>query len=157
MFQMIVVVILIMSIILSFVTHPAWGWLPIALIDVVICVQLWAAKHKYRFDYFSGLSSEANELLQRYGHYFAMPFASKDFSASAATCQFGGIALAIIGIFKSYWWAVGFAAAQWCLMGVVAVSLSPVSKLAKNPALQIVHDEVVEFIRGKYEAKTGKN
>ena len=149
MFQMLTIIIVIISIILSFVTHPAWGWLPIALVEIIICVQLWAAKHKYRFNYISNLSSEANDLLQRYGHFFASPFASKDFSASAATSQFAGIALAVIGIFRSFWWGVAFCAANWCVMGVVAVSLSPASKLAKNPALQIVHDEVIKFINSK--------
>lgn len=157
MFQILTFIILITSIILSLVTHPAWGWLPITIIEIIICIQLWAAKRKYRFNYISELSSEANELLKQYGHYFAMPFRCKDFSASAATSQFGGIALAIIGIFKNYWWGVGFAVANWCLMGFVAVSLSPVSQLAKDPILQIAYTEIVAFIASRQRTKIGRN
>lgn len=146
MVQIVTILIAVVSVILSLVIYPVWGWIPIALVDLVICIQLWAAKQKYRFNYIPDLSSEANELLQRYGHYFAMPFASKDFSASAATSQFAGIAIAIIGVFKTFWWGIALAAGNWFLMGFVAVSLSPVSLLAKSPALQMVHDEIIEYI-----------
>jgi hypothetical protein len=75
-----------------------------------------------------------------------MPFATKDFSASAATSQFAGIIIAVIGLFRNFWWAIGLAAANWFVMGFAAVSLSPVSLLAKSTTLQIAHDEIVEYI-----------
>lgn len=153
MIQMVTIFIAVVSLVLSFVTHPLWAWIPIILVDLIICIQLWAVKLKYRFNYIPGLSPEANELLRRYGHYFAMPFASKDFSASAATSQFAGIVIAIIGLFKSFWWAIALAAGNWFLMGFVAVSLSPVSLLAKSPALQIRHDEIVEYITSQRTQK----
>ena len=149
MFQMLTIIIAVVSIILIFITHPAWAWLPIGLVDVFICIQLWAVKQKYRFNHIPDLSSEANNLLQRYGHYFAMPFASKDFSASAATSQFAGILIAIISVFKSFWLAIIFAAINWFVMGYIAVSLSPVALLAKHPYLQYAYDEVVEFISNR--------
>ena len=99
------------------------------------------------------MSPEANELLQRYGHYFAMPFASKDFSASAATSQFAGIIIAVIGLFRSFWWAIGLAAVNWFAMGFVAVSLSPVSLLVQSPALRIAHDEIVQYISSQRNQK----
>ena len=153
MFQMITIIIALVSVILCFIFHPIWGWIPIAVVDLIICIQLWAAKQKYKFNYISDLSPEANELLQRYGHYFAMPFASKDFSASAATSQFAGIALAIVGLFKSFWWGIALAVGNWFLMGFVAVSLSPVSLLVKSPSLQIAHDEIVEYITSQRNQK----
>ncbi len=153
MMQMVTIFISLVSLVLSFIIHPAWAWIPIILVDLVIYIQLWAAKQKYRFNYIPDLSPEANDLLQRYGHYFAMPFASKDFSASAATSQFAGIIIAVIGLFRSFWWAIGLAAANWFVMGFVAVSLSPVSLLAKSPALQIAHDEIVEYINSQRNQK----
>ncbi len=153
MIQIVTILIAVVSVILSLVIHPVWGWMPIFLVDLVICIQLWAVKQKYRFNYIPDLSPEANELLQSYGHYFAMPFASKDLSASAATSQFAGIVIAIIGLFKSFWWAIALAAGNWFLMGFVAVSLSPVSLLAKSPALQIVHDQIVEYITSQRNQK----
>ncbi len=146
---MVTILIAVVSLVISFIVHPAGAWIPIVLADLVICINLWAAKQKYRFKYLPDLSPEANDLLQHYGHYFAMPFASKDFSASAATSQFAGIIIAIIGLFRGFWWAIALAAANWFLMGFVAVSLSPVSLLVESTALQIVHDEVVEFINSQ--------
>jgi hypothetical protein len=110
---------------------------------------LWGAKQKYRFNYAPELSSEANELLQRYGHYFAMPFASKDFSASAATSQFAGVLLVLIGLFKSFWCSVILGAVNWFQMGYIAVSLSPVALVSSQPSWRIAYDEVVEFINSK--------
>jgi hypothetical protein len=110
---------------------------------------LWYAKKTYRFNYISDLSPTANELLQCYGHYFAMPFASKDYSASAATSQFAGIAIAIIGVIKGFWWAVAFGVANWFIMNFVAVSFRPVSLLVNKPVLQIAHDEVFKLINSQ--------
>ena len=151
MIQMVTILISVVSLVISFIFHPAWAWIPILLVDCVIYIQLWAAKQKYRFKYIPGLSPEANELLQRYGHYFAMPFASKDFSASAATSQFAGVLIAIIGVFKSFWWSIVLGAGNWFIMGYIAVSLSPVALLKSQPTLQIAHDEVVDFINSQRE------
>ena len=153
MIQMLTIFIAVVSLVLSFVVHPLWAWIPIVIVDLVICIQLWAVRVKYRPNYISGLSPVANELLGRYGHYFAMPLASKDFSASAATSQFTGIVIAIIGLFRGFWWAMALAAGNWFLMGFVAVSLSPVSLLAKSPALQIAHNEIVEYITSQRNQK----
>ena len=153
MIQMVTIFIALLSLVLSFLIHPAWAWVLIILVDLVICIQLWAVKQKYRFNYIPDLSPESNDLLQRYGHYFAMPFASRDFSASAATSQFVGIIIAIIGLFRSFWWAIGLAVANWFVMGFVAISLSPVSLLAKSPVLQIAHDEIVEYINSQRNQK----
>ncbi|MDL1969822.1 MAG: hypothetical protein LWW94_02395 [Candidatus Desulfofervidaceae bacterium] len=130
------------------ISYPSFmGWPPIGLIDFIIAVTLLVEKQKYRFTHIPELSSEANELLQRYGHYFAMPFASKDFSASAATSQFAGVIIAIIGL----WWAALLGVANWCLMGIIACSLSPVSLLAEKPELRIVHDEVIGFLQQQFK------
>ncbi len=149
MFQIVTILIVVVALVLSFIIHPAWAWIPIILADIIIFIQLWVAKGKYQFKYLPDLSPEANDLLKRYGHYFAMPFASKDFSASAATSQFAGIIIAVIGLFRGFWWAIALAAGNWFLMGFVAVSLSPASLLIDSTTLQIAHDEVVEYISTK--------
>lgn len=149
MFQMLTVIVAVVSLVLCFFAHPAWAWLPIALVDLFICVQFWLAKQRYRFSYIPNLSPAANELLRRYGHYFATPFASKDFSASAATSQFAGIIIAVVGAFRTFWWGIAFGAANWFVMGAIAVSLSPVRILADKPALQLAYNEVTEYIKSE--------
>lgn len=146
MLQLLTIVILIVLVILQFVFYPGIAWIILAALDIFIGVQFFLAKSKNRFKHISALSSEANALLKRYGHYFSMPLASKDFSASAAACQIGGVVLALIGIFKAFWWGLLFAACNYFIMYSVAVALSPISLLAKNPILQIAHDEIVDFI-----------
>jgi len=130
-------------------TRPEWGWLAIGLVDAFIMVTFWSAKRRYRFKYIEELSPEANAMLQRYGHYFAMPFASRDFSASAATSQFAGVALGIISAISTFWWGVALAGANWFLMGAVAVGLSPAASIAVDPAARIAHDEVVAFLQSR--------
>jgi len=91
--------------------------------------------------------------LGRYGQYFAMPYSSKDFSASAASIQFAGIVIAIIGLFRGFWWTIALAFGNWFIMGFVAVSLSPVSLLAKSTVFQIAHDEIIDFITSQRNQK----
>jgi len=149
MIQMVAIIVAIISLIISFFAHPVWAWIPVILADVVICIAMLAAKQKYKFKFIPELSPEANDLLQLDGHYFVMPFASKDFSASAATFQFTGIIIAVVGLFRGFWWAIALATANWFVMGFIAVSLSPVSLLVESTTLQIAHDEVVEYINSQ--------
>ena len=149
MFQIISIIVLIIAGILSFIIEPAWSWLPVAILDSFILIQFLLAKQRFRFDPVSELSPEANFLLKKFGHYFAMPFGSKDFSASAATSQFAGIIIAIICAFRGFWWGIAFAVVNWIIMGFVASSLSPASLLDKRPDLHSAHDEVIEFINSQ--------
>ncbi|MHA2038872.1 MAG: hypothetical protein ACW98X_20765 [Promethearchaeota archaeon] len=148
MFQIITFIVSISTIIWSFYS-PLWAWAPIAIIDLFICMQNWAVKRRYKYSHISDLSSEANNLLQQYGHYFASPFASKDFSASAATCQFAGIILAIVCAFHGIWWTIALGIINWFVMSKIAISLSPASVLAQSPNLQVAHDEVVEYFNSR--------
>ncbi len=156
MFQALTLLFSAVSLILSLVVNPAWAWIPIVFVDLFVGIQLWAIKLKYQFNHIPDLSADANILLQKYGHYFAMPFASKDLSASAATSQFAGIAITIIGIFKSFWWGIAFGATNWFIMGFIAVSLSPLAALAKKPESQMAHDEIFDFLNSQHQSKTSK-
>ena len=154
MFQIISIIVLIIGIVLSFIVRPVWAWVPVGFLDLFIIVQYFAVRQRFRFEYVPELSSEANFLLKKFGHYFAMPFGSKDFSASAATSQFAGIAIAVICVFKGFWWGIAFAVVNWFIMGFVASSLSPVSFLNKRPDLNSAHDEVLEFIDSQRKKKS---
>lgn len=157
MFQIITIIVAIISLVLSFLTHPKWSWVLIGVVDLIIVSQFWVARQKYRFKYVPELSSEANDLLKQFGHYFAMPFASKDFSASAATSQFAGIILAVVSGFMRFWWAIAFAVLNWFLMGFVASSLSPASLLDRRSDLDIVHDQVFEYVNSLRQPDKGNH
>lgn len=118
-------------------------------------VVLWSVRYKYRsIGYIDELSSMANELLKKYGHYFAMSLGAKDFSASCATFQFGGIALMVFCLIKGFWWSIIFCAINWIVMGYWAVSYSPIAMINKNPNLADVHDEIMHFF---YKDKSIQN
>ena len=102
MFQILSVIVLLGAVVLSFITKPVWAWVPVAILDGFIIVQFLLVKQRYRFNQFDELSLEANFLLTKFGHYFAMPFGSKDFSASAATSQFACVIIAAICAFRGF-------------------------------------------------------
>lgn len=147
--QIISTIVLLVAVILSFITKPAWSWGAVTVLDVFIIIQFLLVKQRFQFEDITELSSEANFLLKKFGHYFAMPFGSKDFSGSAATSQFGGIIIAAIFAFRGFWFGIVFAVINWVVMGYVASSLSPLSLLARRPDLRSAHDEVVEFINSQ--------
>jgi hypothetical protein len=102
MFQIITIIIVIISAILSFTGHSGWAWLFLSILDAIIGSQFWFAKTNYKALTNHTFTDDARFLYERYPHYFAMPFACKDFSASAATSQFGGVLIAIIGCFNGF-------------------------------------------------------
>jgi len=146
MFQILTILLSLITVILMFITHYGWAWLVIGIIDLYLLFVLWGAKRKYRFDFISEISLEANTLLKQYGHYFLMPFGAKDFSASAATVQFAGIAIAFIGVVKGAWLSLLFGFVNWIAMGTVSVSFSPIALLNKRPELQSAYDEIIEYL-----------
>jgi hypothetical protein len=131
--------------IITFFLNPIWAWVLTLLLELYISVVLLTAKIRYRYEVFSDLSDEANKLLQQYGHYFAMPFASRDFSASAAASQYGGILLAITSAINDFWLGILFAIINWFLMAYVSVSFSPLGLIQKNPVMQDAYDEIIRF------------
>jgi hypothetical protein len=145
-FQMLTIVSCLIAVLLLFLVVPLWSWLLIGIVDLFLGLQLITAKRKYQFKQISDLSYAANALLHQYGHYFAMPLACKDFSASAATIQFAGIIIGLLGIIRGFWLGLGIAALNWLVMGFIAVSLSPISLVSKKPEIRTAYDEVSEYL-----------
>lgn len=146
MVQLIVIFINLVGLVLAFIWHPKWAWLLMAIVDFYIIFTYLIAKVRYKPRYIQELSEPANRLLREFGPYYMMPFASKDFSSTAATNQFAGILLAIVGIFTRYWYGLFFAAANWVIMGIISVSFSPVAHFSKKPELLEINDEIVKYI-----------
>lgn len=154
MFQIITILLSLIAVSLIFLVGPIWSWIPILLTDLFIILQFISVRKAYKVDAVPTLSEDANALWIKYRHYFSMPLASKDFSASAATMQFAGVAVAILCAIKGFYWAIGLAVANWFLMGTIAVGFSPVALLVKLPSLRDAHDEVVRFVHTKRDNET---
>ena len=145
MYQTITTIMALISIILCLVSHPIWGWIPIAIVDFIIGISLLVAKQNYRFKHIPDLSPEANDLLQHYGHYYAMPANCKDLSGSTTISAFTGIIIAVIGIFKGFWWGIALAIGNWFLMGFIGTRLTPFHWI-NSPSLKTAHDEICKYI-----------
>jgi hypothetical protein len=157
MFQLLTVLFALGAISFALLTSPVWGWIAFGAIDLFIIVMFWSVKRQYQFNHVKELSVEANAMLRRYGHYFAMPFASRDFSASAATSQFAGALLASVCVFKGSWWGIVLGLANWGLMGLVAVALSPAAVIAQDLNARLAHDEVVAYLELSHRRMSLKN
>ncbi|MBA3975170.1 MAG: hypothetical protein C0504_13260 [Candidatus Solibacter sp.] len=88
-------------------------------------------------------------MLQKYSHYFALPLASRDLSAAAATSQIAGLALAAVGGFIEFWWGILFAIINWIIMGISAVKISPISLISSSIEAEIANEEVLSFLEAK--------
>ena len=151
MVQLFTLVIGLAAALASWLAHPAWGWAAIGLLDLYFALTCRAAVRANRLPPSEQISPEANALMQRYGHYFASPFACRDFSASAATSQFIGLVCAVIGgVAASWWWGLALAAVNFVAMGAIATRLSPAAPMASDPAVRLAHDEVVAFLHGTH-------
>jgi hypothetical protein len=108
-------------------------WRPGHIFSIPTCC---CSKALSRIDHLVSVSPEAKPLAEKYGHYFMLPFAARDYSASSGTLQFAGVALAAFTWFTGFKWGVLCALVDWLLMGYVAHSFSPVAVLAKYPELR---------------------
>jgi len=154
--QLITIILGIVLILISFV-KPIWGWIGVALINLYFIYQLWVVKQMGKnLRHISELSPDANYFLKKYCHYFAFPFASRDYTASSATMQFVGTIIAIISLIKKFYWGIVFGILNWLIMGHIACSFSPVALLKKHPQLQDVHDEILNYFAEKREQRYQK-
>jgi len=152
MIQIIIIVICLAAVITEFFS-VLWGWLILGVPSVFLLVTLVGVKQK-KWKHIPELSEMANQMLQKFGHYYAMPFAGSDFSASASTLMFAGVAVAIIGAFKGFWWGIGIGVVNWLLMSFVSRAFNPMNFLV-DPLERMAHEEIISYITGRQKSKMG--
>lgn len=81
-----------------------------------------------------------------------MPFAGRDFSASCSTLGFIGIGVAIIGLFKGFWWGIAIAIVNWIVMGFMARSFNP-SNFFIDLTENVAHDQIIEYVLRKQKER----
>lgn len=145
MLQMLVILISVAAVITEFFS-VMWGWLILAVPSAFLLIMLFAAKQK-QWEYIPELSETANEMLQKFGHYYAMPYAGSDFSTSATTLLFAGSVVAIISAFKGFWWGIGIGVINWFLMGILTRVFNPTNFLV-DPLEHKAHEEIISWRTG---------
>lgn len=128
--QILVILICLAAVIIEFFS-VLWGWLILGLPSAFLLITLFGVKQK-KWQHIPELSDTANQMLQKFGHYYAMPLAGRDFSACASTLMFGGAAIVIIGSFKGFWWGIGIGVVNWLLMGVVLRAFNPTNFFSRS-------------------------
>lgn len=132
---------------------PLWAWAPLVVCAALLALVLAGVKRQ-KWQYVAELSPPANEMLQRFGHFYARPFAGRDFSGACSTLQFGAIAVAVVGLFNGFWWSIAIAAVFWFGLGPMAMMFNPTNFLT-DPMLRMAHEEVAAWIKARGEERIG--
>jgi hypothetical protein len=143
-------VFVIAAIAVSFISR-IWAWIILA-VPTVVLVYMWIGvvvwKRQHAWKQVESLSEDGNSILQKYGYFYAMPYACQNNSAISSTLLLGGIALAIIGLFMKFWWGILFALVGYLLLGPLAGIFNPTIKF-KDTRLRAAHEEIVEYLASK--------
>jgi len=145
----IVILFCLVSIIVCFFSLM-WSWIILAIPFVYLISQAFLAKLIYRWKIIPELSEEANRLFKKYGHYYAMPFAGRDFSKASSSVGITGMIISIIGLFFHFWWGI--------LLGLLSLGIGNYLGRFYNPSMFLellsdsekhAHEEIIFFIRNK--------
>ena len=145
---LIVILFCLASIVVCFFSRM-WGWIILAVPFVYLLSQAFLVKFIYKWKHIPELSTEANRLFQKYGHYYAMPFAGRDFSSASSAVGLTGMIISIIGVFFGFWWG---------LIGLISIYIG--NRLGKfyNPSMFLemlsntekrAHEEIIYFLTKK--------
>jgi hypothetical protein len=149
--QFIAIILSLVAIVTAFFS-VLWAWVVLAVPIAFLLITFMGLKQK-RWKHIPELSEPANAMLQKFGHYYTMPFAGRDFSASCSTLMVTGVVIAVIGAFKGFWWGLAIAVANWIVMGFLSRAFNPTNFIA-DPLERLAHEEVISFIVAKQKTGT---
>ncbi len=121
------------------------GWALLLLTTAAITFPSLAAIKGCKWDHVPDLSSAANALLQRYGHFYSLPAGSADFASAAKVVSVAAAIVGILGLSRSIYWPMAVAVAWVVAMRVLARKLNPIHVL-HSPNNRAAHDELVEWV-----------
>jgi hypothetical protein len=144
--QLLTMLIMLGAIIWAFFS-PLWAWAPLfVMAGLAFAMRL--SQEKRDLVYVDELSPQANVMLRKYWHFYAMPFAGSDFSASTSTIQGAAVIVGIIGAFKGFWWGLLGAAALWLLLSHLAMWFNP-SNFIRGTDLEAPHNEIISWLQAR--------
>ena len=124
--------------------RPIIAWVIVA-VPMAFFIWTFFSVRARKWAYVPSLSPHANELLQTYGHFYAMPFGASDFSSAASAvgvCGGGGVG--VVCLIKREYWGIAVAGVVYVIMSLVAARLNPTRFL--RPDDNAAHEEVVAYI-----------
>lgn len=128
---------------------PLAAWLLLSTVTVYLLLTLIAVKRQ-RYPYVPDLHPLANQMLQKYGHFYFKPFAGKIYSGAASANILYSIIMTVICIYQQAWWGIIAGLVNGYLGAYLSKEFNP-SHFEKflTPAEQLAHQEIVHYIVGK--------
>lgn len=118
-----------------------WSWATLILAALLLLIPLSGLKAKKKDLRSKKLSDAANIMLEKYGHYYTMPAAAKDFGRAAVVLHACGTIAAIADLFLGYWNGALIGALYFVALGMLARAFDP-NNFLYDPAERAVHDEI---------------
>jgi hypothetical protein len=146
MISLLVIIVCLVAIITE-ILSVLWGWIILIFPTIYIIITLFLVKQA-KWKYIPELSESANDMFQKFGHYYTMPFASRDYSASASILSFAAIIIAVIGAIKGFIWGIGIGVLYFIIMGFIARAFNPTCFLVGRVD-HMAHEEIIEYVKEK--------
>ena len=94
------------------------------------------------------LSYEAKKILEKFGHIYELPFASRCYASISGVNQLAGVFVMLVQLYQGYYWTLLFTIINWYFFAYVAYYFNPLIWFEKNNELHI-HEEIVDFYQQK--------
>ncbi len=94
------------------------------------------------------LSPRANELLVKFPHFYANPFANRTISGAAGTFALAGVIVAVIGCYRGFWWGLLMGLVNLGVMTRLANAFEP-TKFLRGDSEKEAHNEIMTHFGNK--------
>ncbi len=122
-----------------------WSWATLVLAAMLLLIPLSGLKSKKKDMRSKKLSDAANIMLEKYGHYYTMPAAAKDFGRAAVVLHACGTIAAIADVFMGYWNGALIGMVYFVALGMLARAFDP-NNFLYDPAEKAVHAEITAYL-----------
>ncbi len=122
-----------------------WSWATLILCAMLLLIPLSGLKAKKKDLRSKKLSEAANAMLEKYGHYYSMPLAARDFGRAAVALHLCGTIAAIVDLFLGYWTGVAIGIVYFIALGMLARAFDP-NNFLYDPGERAIHQEIAAFL-----------
>lgn len=132
-----------------------WSWATLILFAMLLFIPLSGLKSRKKDLRSKKLSAAANAVLERYGHYYSMPHAAKDFGRAAVALHLFGTITAVVNLFQGYWSGVAIGVVYFVALGMLARAFDP-NNFLYDQAEKAIHEEIAAFLEKSANIGVGK-
>jgi hypothetical protein len=130
------------AVLLSLV-NPLFGWIFLAIPGGYLWWMLRRVRH-LRPQQNLHLSPLGQDLVNRYGHFYAIPWAGESFGGGASILALSSLILGAVNIMQGFWWGIGLALLGGLVFGNLARNFNPTRYLSGIESE--VHHEILNQV-----------